>query len=208
VLTRDQLGIPAQATAFVSGANVYKINPGLMRTWATVLQRVPGSVLVLYPFGPNWSNAYSTQEFIQFLGRIASSCGTDPDRIKIAGIQGGSMVRALLRNCDIYLDSFPYGGTTSVVDALESRLPAVTLMGPTFREQMSGRLLVELGFPGYACETEEAYVELAVRLGEDVIFRSEAAKAFQAAYSNNPAFHDTQAYGAKMQTAFGALVDG
>lgn len=203
-LSREQLGIPEKAVAFVSGANVYKMNPELIRAWCRVIREVPDSVLVLYPFGPNWSSNYAAEEFVGFLGRIASSCGVDPGRIKIATIQGGAMVHALLQNCDVYLDSIPYGGTTSAVDALEAGLPVVSLMGPTFREQMTGRLLVDLGFPDYACEALGDYTALATRLGQEAEFRRLAARAFSAAYASNPALLDSRTFGSKMA---GAMTD-
>ena len=57
-MRREQIGIPENRIVFVTGANFFKIIPELRHLWAKLLAKVPESVLVLYPFGPEWPTSY------------------------------------------------------------------------------------------------------------------------------------------------------
>src|SRR6202012_1848536 len=63
-VSRARLGIAAGTGEFFSGGNFFKILPELSETWARILAAVPGSVLVLMPFNPNWSSSYQRLPFV------------------------------------------------------------------------------------------------------------------------------------------------
>ncbi len=62
---------------FISGANYFKITPELQRAWAGLLQSVPDSNLIIYPFGPAWSDDYPKSEFIVGFRRVLTESGVD-----------------------------------------------------------------------------------------------------------------------------------
>jgi len=203
---RQQLGIPADAVMFISGANYFKITPEVREGWATIISRTPGSVLVLYPFNPNWSGRYNAEPFINDIKARFARLGLAEHRLKILDpLPGRADIKELLRLADVYLDSYPYGGATSLIDTLESGLPPVVIEGNTLRFRQAASMLKELSVPELIADTEGSYIKLACQLGSDTALRQKLRNAIQTNMGNRPAFLDSHAYAQKMSRLFQAL---
>jgi predicted O-linked N-acetylglucosamine transferase (SPINDLY family) len=203
---RQLLGIPADAVMFISGANYFKITPEVREAWATIISRVPGSVLVLYPFNPNWSSRYNSEPFISDINKRFARLGLAAHRLKILDpLPGRTDIKALLRLADVYLDSYPYGGATSLVDTLEAGLPTVVIRGDTLRFRQAASMLQELSVPQLIADTEDSYIELACKLGTDTGLRQQLRDDIQMKMKKNPAFLDSQTYALKMALLFQTL---
>jgi predicted O-linked N-acetylglucosamine transferase (SPINDLY family) len=203
---RQQLGIPADAVIFISGANYFKITPEVREGWATIISRTPGSVLVLYPFNPNWSGRYNSEPFVDDIKRRFARFGLAEHRLKILDpLPGRADIKELLGLADVYLDSYPYGGATSLIDTLEAGLPPVVIEGDTLRFRQAASMLKELSVPQLIADSEESYIELACQLGSDAALRQKLRDDIRANMGNRPAFLDSRAYAQKMSRLFQAL---
>ncbi|NEP46507.1 MAG: hypothetical protein F6K35_47855, partial [Okeania sp. SIO2H7] len=80
---RSSWGATDQTTIFISGANFYKIIPEMRETWAKILAKVPNSILVLYPFNPNWTNSYRFAPFIKQMRSVLKRHGIDSKRLVV-----------------------------------------------------------------------------------------------------------------------------
>ncbi|MBA3923078.1 MAG: hypothetical protein H0X31_15855 [Nostocaceae cyanobacterium] len=60
---RESINLPKEAVVFVSVANLFKITPELSETWAKIMASIPNSVLMLFPYGLNWSSDYPKKPF-------------------------------------------------------------------------------------------------------------------------------------------------
>jgi hypothetical protein len=205
-IDRRQLGIPAEATVFISGANFFKITPEVKETWATIVSRVPGSVLLLYPYNPNWSGRYNHEPFVDNFRKRFAQHGLDQHRLKILDpLPNRADIKKLLGLADVYLDSFPYGGATSLIDTLEVGLPPVVMKGNALRFRQAPSMLEELTVPQLIADAGESYIELACRLGTDTGLRRQLRDEILAKMGNRPAFLDSHAYAVKMAGLFQAL---
>jgi len=204
---RQNLGISATTTLFISGANFRKINPELRETWAKVLAQVPDSILVIYPFGPNWGlHPHLEMPFFNQLQATLQRHGVDLKRLLlIKTMPSVADVRHCLAQADIYLDSFPYSGAASAIDPLLMGLPIVALEGQEQRERQASSLLRELGIPELVTQNEQGYLNLAQRLGCDRAFREQLCQRVRSQMAANPAFLDRQAYAQKMGAIFTQL---
>src|SRR5262249_33285512 len=79
--TRASLGIPPEAVVFASGANFFKVIPEVQEVWIQILERSPGSYLLLYPFNPNWSSSYPVGRFLERFKKSAAARGIAPERL-------------------------------------------------------------------------------------------------------------------------------
>jgi predicted O-linked N-acetylglucosamine transferase (SPINDLY family) len=198
-LTREQFGIPADATVFISGANCLKIIPELQDVWIRILRQTPGSWLLLYPFNPYWMSSYPVETLLQGFRAAAAAQGISDDRILVfAPAPNRAEVLERLRLADIYLDSFPFSGANSLLDPLEVGLPSVVMDGSTFRELMGAAMLRELQLEELAGSSPENYVELACRLAADARYRSRIRHQLQAAMQSKPKFLDPRWYAAQV----------
>ena len=120
---RRPAGLPEDAVVFASGANFHKIVPELQDAWIRILASVPDSRLLLYPFNPNW-DGYSVELFMTHLADRLRNRNIDPNRLLVleAAPTWQDVVQRL-QLADIYLDSFPFCGATSLLDALLAHLP-------------------------------------------------------------------------------------
>jgi len=87
---------------------------------------------------------------------------------------------ARYRLADVFLDTFPYNGHTTVGDALLSGLPVVTLCGQSFASRVAYSLLHDVGLPQYASHDLAAYSAMALRLAKDAGERAHVRTHLQA----------------------------
>lgn len=211
--TRAALGIPEDATVFVSAANYFKIIPEMQVAWARLLAAVPGAYLLIHPFNPNWSSSYPIARFCAEFDRMLEEHGVATNRLVVSANKFSSRtdVKELLRIGDVYLDTFPFGGVNSLVDPLELGIPVVAWEGATFRSRMGAGLLRSLALPEFVTADATAYHELAARLARDPAARAAAREKISAAMAADPIFLDplaqSDAFGRLLETAFDRLVE-
>jgi hypothetical protein len=205
---RNDLGIPEDAVVFTSCANYFKIIPELIETWAKIINQVPNSVLVLFPFGPNWARNYPKTQFINHLNSIFINYGLAPERLIVLDPQpvpDRQDMKEYYKIADVYLDSFPFAGTTSLVEPLEVNLPVIARQGNCFRSAMGAAMILTLNIPDLVADSEESYIKLAVILGNHPELRQQKSDEIKAVMNNNPGFLDSRSYSAKMGNLFQEL---
>jgi predicted O-linked N-acetylglucosamine transferase (SPINDLY family) len=201
-VTRDSLRIPADAVVFGSGANFYKILPEVEETWMRILAAVPNARLVLYPFNPNWSNAYPVDPFMERLSAAMLRNKIDSDRvIVLSPAPNKADILQRLRLCDVYLDSFPFSGATSLLDPLEVGLPVVVMDGASFRALVGPALLRGIGMDELIAGDSDAYRALAIRLAADAALRDRLKSRIREKMQAAPPFLDGKQYGAQVGSA-------
>jgi predicted O-linked N-acetylglucosamine transferase (SPINDLY family) len=206
--TRADWGATAQTTVFISGANFFKIIPELRETWAKILADVPDSVLLLYPFNPNWTLSYPETVFVARMKEVFSRYGVDPRRlVVIKALPSNEDIKAHLKLADVYLDSFPYGGATSLLDPLSVNLPTLVMEGNALRFRQSSAMLKELQLPELVADTEESYIRLATALGKNPQLRQQYRERIRQNMANNPPFMDSRAFSAKIGDLFTRLFE-
>jgi hypothetical protein len=138
-----------------------KIGDSMIKLWADVLHRVPGSVLHI-------QNAQlSLREDRRFMSDRFRSHGIPATRLVL---EGGVERHALLhvyREIDISLDTWPYCGGNTIAESLWHGIPVVTLRGNRFSSAYGASLVTAAGCADLIAESREQYVELAAKLALD-----------------------------------------
>jgi predicted O-linked N-acetylglucosamine transferase (SPINDLY family)/glycosyltransferase involved in cell wall biosynthesis len=200
--TRKSWGATDQSVVFVSGVEAFKIIPELRETWAKIIASVPNSILVLLPFAYRQEN-YPTLPFFNQIRSTFAKSGIDKNRLV--------MIRALptradcikcLELADIYLDSYPDSGASSLAEPLLVGLPVVAREGETSRSRPGAALLRELQLPELVADSENSYIELSTALGTNPELRQHYRTRLQQAMVANPKFLDSRAYSSQLGTAF------
>jgi predicted O-linked N-acetylglucosamine transferase (SPINDLY family) len=206
--SRKDLGIPDQSVVFASGANMFKIIPELRETWAKIIATIPDSVLILYPFGVTWSGSYNQRAFINQMYAIFDNYGINPARLIILdALPNREEVKAVLNLADVYLDSYPYGGANSTVDALEMGLPSVVMDGNSLRSKQGAAMLRELQLFDLIAESEAGYIKLSVALGTDSELRKKKQREIREKMQEKPLFLDSIAYSSALGAVFQELLN-
>ena len=204
--SRQDFGIPESSTVFISGANYFKIIPELRHTWAKILAQVPGSVLLLYPFGPAWSQHYPQQQLLDGITRVFDQYGIPSERLIVMDtLKGRGDILALNRIADIYLDALPYNGATSLLDPLQEAVPPVVVDGRELRFAQGAAILRELGAPELIAGDEEGYIRLAMRLATDCGMREATRRLIREQMGRTPPFLNPRLYATRVSRAFRSL---
>jgi protein O-GlcNAc transferase len=205
-ITRSNLGISKKQTVFISGANSNKIIPEVREAWAKIIAAVPNSVLLLYPFNPNLSRTYPEGYIKVQMYTAFEKHNIDKSRlIFLPPVANPSDINEYLRLANIYLDSFPYGEVTSLVDALKMNLSCVVYEGSALRFRQTSAVLKELEMPDLVTKDVDSYMNLAVTLGTNLIYRIQKEQEIKLKMHENPNFLNNQAYSAELQTLFRQL---
>jgi predicted O-linked N-acetylglucosamine transferase (SPINDLY family) len=139
--------------------NFCKINDGVLDVWATVMRRVADSrLMILAPPGTH------RQRTLERLSRD----GIDPGRVEFVSFLPRRAYLELYHRIDIGLDTFPYTGHTTSLDALWMGTPVVTLVGKTAVGRAGWCQLSNLGLTDLAGGTPERFVSIAVELAGDL----------------------------------------
>ncbi|MBD1827833.1 methyltransferase domain-containing protein [Microcoleus vaginatus GB1-A2] len=205
-VNREKLGIAEDAVVYISGSNFYKITPEVEAVWTKIVASTPNSKLVLYPFNPNWSSNYAVAAFGKRLAASFARYGLSEEQLIILDcVPNRADVLERLKLGDVYLDSYPFAGATSLLDPLTIGLPTVAMGGSTFRSRVGLALLKELQLDELIAENEESYIELAIALGTNREFRQQNSNLIEQRMQSNPKFLDSRTYSAQMGTLFQEL---
>lgn len=204
--TRQSLGLNEKTTVFISGANFYKILPELRETWVKILAAVPDSVLILYPFGPAWTRNYPTAPFVNNFNAVCAKHGINSNRLCfVKQLPSRADVKEFLQLADVYLDSYPYAGATSLIDPLQVGLPTVVVEGNALRFRQGAAMLRELGITDLIANDETSYIQLAVSLATNPQLRQQKRQEIQQKMQGNPRCFDSLTYARAIGNLFQEL---
>jgi predicted O-linked N-acetylglucosamine transferase (SPINDLY family) len=144
---------------FGSFNQALKISRAARRLWAEILERLPGSRLVI--LGVEAGRAQSDL--------VADLAGPGVDRARISVLPYVSLedyFRAF-DSVDIALDTMPYSGGTTTCDALWMGVPVVTVAGSRPSSRSAASILTTAGLGEWIAVTPGDYVRLAVECGRD-----------------------------------------
>jgi predicted O-linked N-acetylglucosamine transferase (SPINDLY family) len=139
--------------------NFCKVNADVLKLWAAVLMKIRDSrMLILAPQGSHRQWA---------LDEMARQ-GVAPSRIEFLDRRPRRDYLQLYNRIDACLDTFPYNGHTTQLDALWMGVPTVTLVGRTAASRGGASILSNIGLPELVARKEEDYVRIAAELASDL----------------------------------------
>jgi protein O-GlcNAc transferase len=138
--------------------NPVKINQLMLETWAQILIKVPQAhLLLIYKGMDNPSNITRINSFF-------TNIGVDPKRISIEGQIPHRELLERYNYLDLALDTLPYSGGLTTMEALWMGTPVVTTYGKTFASRHSASILRTTGLAELVTEDLDAYIKLVTDL--------------------------------------------
>jgi protein O-GlcNAc transferase len=153
--------LPALSTGCVTLGcqNSYrKLHARLFASWARVLREVTGARLFLH------AEEHAQEGVRQAFARE----GVQADRIEFGGRVSRHEYLRRYQRIDIGLDTFPFNGATTTLDAAWMGVPVVTLSGPSALQRTGTCIAMNLGLPELVANSEDEFVERAVTLARDL----------------------------------------
>jgi protein O-GlcNAc transferase len=154
-------GLPARDAGFVTFGcqNSYrKVHPGVLSLWARVVRALPSSRLLLY----------AEEASREGMVRTLTEAGVAPERVEFGGRVSRREYLERYHRIDIGLDTFPFTGATTSLDALWMGVPVLTMTGATSLHRAGACLAMNLGLPHLVASTEDDFVAKAMALASDL----------------------------------------
>ena len=120
---------------FGSLVTQYKITPQVMNAWSEILRRVPNSRLILA--NRTLKSPHNRTYVLDQLERR----GIDSERIELHGPSDHAKYLRHYDRIDVALDSFPYNGGTTTMEAMWQGVPVLTFDGDRWISRTSQTLL-------------------------------------------------------------------
>lgn len=153
---------PTGKTIFVSNNNLIKLTQPVLQAWARILAAVPDAILVV-----RWKSLASEEIRDDFRQRF-SAVGGDSSRLQMPDPIGDhDAFMATYADADIMLDSFPFGGGITSLDALAMGVPVVTLPSDRMAGRQTQAFLELAGHHDLIAKDWDDYVRIAIQLASD-----------------------------------------
>jgi len=190
---RAALGIAEDAVVIGAFVNPLKLSRRCLALWRSVLERVPNARLAFSPLDDALRNVFR---------RLMAAADIGPERVVFVPTGADeSYNQARYALVDLVLDPMPYGGVNGTLEALDMHVPVVTLRGMRHGERTSYSILANLGVTDTVADSGREYVEIAVRLAEDMRFRTDVKARIAAALAGSP-LTDMQAHARHLEAAY------
>jgi protein O-GlcNAc transferase len=170
-----------------------KISDACLDLWCAVLRRAPQARLRVLDV-PRGKTA---ARFLAGLARrgVAAERVTLQPRLDLAGYLGA------LGEVDIALDTFPYNGATTTLDALWMGIPLVALKGDRGIARGSFSIVETLGLPELTASTPEEFVQRNLALAADAHRRLELRRTLRGRMERSPLM-DTAGFTRDLENAY------
>lgn len=140
----------------------FKVSERTFDLWCRLLRELPDSRIVMKSVAGHDPETRDYQ-----LGQFARR-GVSHERVDLVGfIADPRQHLASYAQVDIALDTWPYHGTTTTLDALYMGVPVVTLAGPHHASRVGASLLAQVGLAELVAKDEDAYVAICCALAAD-----------------------------------------
>ncbi|HEY2411299.1 MAG TPA: tetratricopeptide repeat protein [Pirellulaceae bacterium] len=154
--------LPAQTNGYITFGslnNFCKVNAPVLKLWAQVLKAADRSRLAM--LAPEGSPR-------QWVCDVLQQEGITPDRVTFFARQSRQKYLELFHSIDIGLDTIPYNGHTTSLDALWMGVPVITIVGNTVVGRAGLCQCQNLGLPELVAESPHQFVRIATHLAADL----------------------------------------
>ena len=181
-------------------ASQYKITPPVVEAWSRLLERAPGSKLLLKnaALGSAANRAHVSDRFARR--------GISADRLELEGPAEHFDFLSAYARVDVALDTFPYNGGTTTMEALWQGVPVLTFRGDRWASRQSASLLRAGGLDEFVAGGIEDYVDRAVRLAADPKPLADLRRGLRARLAAS-SVNDTTAFARSMEALYRGFVE-
>jgi protein O-GlcNAc transferase len=151
--------LPASSAGYVTFGclnNFCKMTPRSLALWARVLKAVPQSRLIL--LSPEGEHRQ----------KVLKQLAVDPDRVEFFAQKPRGEYLRLYDRIDLGLDTLPYNGHTTSLDALWMGVPVITRFSDSAPGRAGLSQLTNLKLTELAADSDEHFVRIATELANDI----------------------------------------
>jgi len=138
----------------------YKITPEVRSAWLRLLRETSGTRLLVR------NRVLGEESHRKWFLDFFTSAGIDPERVILLGPADHAEFLRTYGRIDLALDTFPYNGGTTTMEALWQGVPLVCFRGDRWVGRTSATILNSAGLGEFIGKDADEYLELAARWGD------------------------------------------
>ncbi len=172
--------LPALSSGYITFGclnNFCKVSDDTLHRWGAVMARVPSSRLILL--------AAAGQHRRRVL-EILAQYGIAAQRIEFVEYRPRLHYLETYHRIDVCLDTLPYNGHTTSLDAYWMGVPVVTQIGRTVVGRAGWSQLNNLGLPELVASDDQAFVDIAVALAADLPRLAQLRRTLRGRFEASP----------------------
>ena len=160
--------------------NFAKINADMIALWVKLLQAMPEAQLVVKTkvLQDEVIQQRFKNEFIKY--------GIAPDRLILGYLPSTEETLAAYRQIDVALDTFPYNGATTTLQALWMGVPVITLAGQTHVSRAGLSILSTLKLSEWITYNPEDYLKFCTKLSNNWAYLQHLRATLRDSLLNSP----------------------
>ena len=169
--------LPAQAgQPFTLGCfqELAKINDVVLRTWLQILNATPDARLRLQSVRLGYT-AVAAQWAQKLL-----ALGFKSEQFQLRGPSTHAAYLAAYAEVDMVLDTFPYPGGLTTLEALWMGVPTLTLAAPGILGRQGASLMAAAGLQDWVCHSTDEYITKAIALAAPGVLPREQLRQIRA----------------------------
>ncbi len=155
---------PVRANGFVTFSTVGRVEKwtdAMLASWGKILGAVPGSKFRIIGVGYD-DPAFASDMFV----RLARA-GIERSRVELVGRKPFVEYLGEVSRADLLLDTFPFNGHTTTLQALFMGVPTVTLSGRVHRSRMGASVMHAIGLDDLVASTPADFESIAIGLAKN-----------------------------------------
>lgn len=184
---------------FGSLNNILKINNNVIKVWSEILSNIDNSKLILT--SPNFDET----EFKEYFLQLFISSGAKRNQLILEGHRERNELLNIYNSIDIALDTFPYNGGTTSLEASWMCVPILVKRGNSFLSKCGESINISLGLDDLICNTDADYIKKAVDLYKN-IDQLQSVKNYLIKNRKNFKIFDSKFFADELSAAFKNMV--
>jgi protein O-GlcNAc transferase len=175
-----------------------KISTATLDTWRAALERVPAARLLVK------NSSLGHEEERDDLARRFRAHGIDPARVEFRGFSAHRDMLEEYNDVDIVLDTFPYNGGITTLEALWMGKPVVTLRGDTLISRQTAAILQAAGFDEWTASDADVFARIVASLAADPAKLAATGRGMRERLRSSPLL-DARGLAAALEAAYRAM---
>lgn len=167
--------------------NLTKINNRVIKIWAKILIKIPSSKLFLK------SKQFNDASLINKIENEFYFLGIRKERLILESPSSSDEYFNSYNKIDIVLDTFPYPGGTTSVDAIWMGVPVLTLKGDRFLSHLGESIAYNSDQENWIANDEKDYINKAITYSSNLKYLSELKNTLRTSVLKTPLF-DTKRF--------------
>ena len=184
---------------FGSFNNIQKINNGVIKVWSRILASIKDSRLILV------SSKFKEEDFKKYFIELFINNEVRNNQLIFEGPCERNHLLDKYNSIDIALDTFPYNGGTTSLEASWMCVPVLTKKGNSFLSKCGESINISLGLDDWICNNDIDYINKAVDMCNN-IDKLKSVKSYLINNRENFKLFNSKSFADDLAAAFKSMV--